>query len=45
MKVVGILPELPVIEIGKEGKTEEESRAIERGDKFSKGLLITLVKI
>ena len=45
MKVVGILPELPVMEIGKEKKTREKSRAIEKGDKFSKGLLITLVRI
>lgn len=45
MKVVGILPELLVVEAGKEGRRRGKDRTIERGDKSPKRLLITLTKI
>lgn len=45
MKVIGILSELPEVGVGKERRRGEESRAIERGDKSLKRLLITLVRI
>ncbi len=42
---MGILPELPVVGVGKKERRGEEDRAIKKGDKSPKRLLITLAKI
>lgn len=42
---MGILLELPVVGVGKEGKRRKKSRAIKKGDKSPKGLLIMSAKI
>lgn len=45
MKIVKILPKLPVIKVSKQERRGEKSKAIEKENKFLKRLLITLAKI
>lgn len=45
MKVIEILPKLPVFEVGKEKRRGEEDRAIEKGDKSPKKELIKSTRI
>ncbi len=42
---MGILPKLPVVRVSKKIKKKKRGKAIKRGDKSLKRLLITLAKI